>query len=83
MFSLSDGSRSPYIPPPISLLDTVVDWVSSSSRLCLTPLTLNLQPLLPKGSIVMTSVTPLAGLLKYTQPSSQFFVFFLLEKNDL
>jgi len=60
-----DGNRSPYIPPPISLLDTIVDWVSSSSRLCLTPLTLNLQPLLPKGSIVMTSVTPLAGLLKW------------------
>jgi hypothetical protein len=55
------------------LLNTIVNWVSSNPRLCLTPLTLNLQPLLPKGSIVMTSVTPLAGLLKY---NSSFFAYF-------
>ncbi|XP_046649991.1 uncharacterized protein C7orf26 homolog [Daphnia pulicaria] len=60
-----DGNRSAYIPPPMCLLNTIVNWVSSNPRLCLTPLTLNLQPLLPKGSIVMTSVTPLAGLLKW------------------
>ncbi|KAI9561882.1 hypothetical protein GHT06_012844 [Daphnia sinensis] len=60
-----DGNRSAYISPPVYLLNTIVNWVSSNPRLCLTPLTLNLQPLLPKGSIVMTSVTPLAGLLKW------------------
>lgn len=46
-------------------MEAIVNWVSSSPRLCLTPLTLNLQPLLPKGSIVMTSVTPLAGLFRW------------------
>lgn len=59
------GTRGTYVPPPLSLLDAVVNWVTSNPRLCLTPLTLNLHPLLPKGSIVMTSVTPLAGLLRW------------------
>ena len=64
-YTLVGGNRSTYNPPPIPLLEAVVCWVSSNSRLCLTPLTLNLHPLLPKGSIVMTSVTPLAGLLRW------------------
>lgn len=54
-----------FSPPPAALLEVVTQWVSDNPRLCLAALVVNLQPLLPLGSIPMAALTPFAGLFKW------------------
>lgn len=56
--------------PPISLLEVITEWVSEQRSLCLTALTVDLQPALPSGGIPMPAITPYAGLFKWTVLSS-------------
>lgn len=58
---LKDG----FSPPPAALLEVITQWVSDNPRLCLTALVVNLQPLLPLGSIPMAALTPFAGLFRW------------------
>lgn len=58
------GKKTP-ADAPDSLLQLITKWVTSNPQLCLAPLTTNLQCALPRGSIVMPSVTPLPGLIRW------------------
>jgi len=51
--------------PPLKLLELITTWVTSNPQLCLTPLTSDLHNMLPRGSIIMTAVTPLPGLIRW------------------
>ncbi|XP_065574391.1 integrator complex subunit 15-like isoform X2 [Artemia franciscana] len=59
------GTINQFKPPPRLLLEVTTEWIASSTTLALAPLLINLQPLLPKGSIVMTAVTPFVGLIRW------------------
>lgn len=61
----SSEQKDGFSPPPAALLEVVTQWVSDNPRLCLAALIVNLQPLLPLGSIPMAALTPFAGLFKW------------------
>ncbi|KAK3914805.1 hypothetical protein KUF71_024300 [Frankliniella fusca] len=61
----SSEQKDGFSPPPAALLEVITQWVSDNPRLCLAALIVNLQPLLPLGSIPMAALTPFAGLFKW------------------
>lgn len=50
---------------PDALLGLVTDWVTANDSLCLTSLVTNLNAALPRGSIIMPTVTPIPGLIHW------------------
>ncbi|XP_034235672.1 uncharacterized protein C7orf26 homolog isoform X2 [Thrips palmi] len=64
MYACSE-QKDGFSPPPAALLEVITQWVSDNPRLCLTALVVNLQPLLPLGSIPMAALTPFAGLFRW------------------
>lgn len=61
----SSEHKDGFSPPPGALLEVVTLWVSDNPGLCLAALLVNMQPLLPLGSIPMAALTPFAGLFKW------------------
>ncbi|XP_018325379.1 uncharacterized protein C7orf26 homolog isoform X2 [Agrilus planipennis] len=59
----ADVKKGPLIFPPATLLETITDWVSENTQLCVAAQ--QTQSALPPGAIAMEATTPFAGLLKW------------------